>query len=152
MAFDVTWLFLSFGGGILGAAFGGLPIFILCGVAAIVGAAVNIATGNATITTMVAFGPVLGPQISFAGGAAAAVYAANRKKLGSGRDIATALMGLDSPDVLLVGGAFGVLGYLLWWAFAQLPNIGTTAFTNPIALSIVVSIASYDPQPALLSL
>ena len=139
MAFDVGWLFLAFGGGVIGAALGGLPIFILCGVAAIVGAAVNMVSGSSVFTNMVAFGPILGPQISFAGGAAAAVYAANRKKLGSGRDIATALMGLDSPDVLLVGGAFGVLGYLLWWAFAQLPNIGTTGFTNPIALSIVVN-------------
>jgi hypothetical protein len=139
MAFDVTWLFLSFGGGLVGAALGGLPIFVLCGVAAIVGAAVSLATGDGTFTNLVAFGPVLGPQISFAGGAAAAVYAARKGKLAGGRDIATALMGLDSPDVLLVGGAFGVVGYLLWWGLSQLPNIGTTGFTNPIALSIVIN-------------
>jgi hypothetical protein len=140
MAFDVTWLFLSFGGGILGAAFGGLPIFVLCGVAAIVGAAVNLATGDGSFTNLVAFGPILGPQISFAGGAAAAAYAAKKGKLATGgRDITAGLMGLDSPDVLLVGGAFGMVGYLLWWALAQLPSIGTTGFTNPIALSIVIN-------------
>jgi hypothetical protein len=143
MQFDPMWLLAAFGGGIFGAAIGGLPSFILCGVAAIVGAAVALATGNGNVSTWVAWGPVLGPQISFAGGAAAAVYAARKGKLPSGgRDIATALLGLKSPDVLLVGGAFGVLGYILWLAFAQLPGLGSAAsmgFTNPIALSIIVN-------------
>jgi len=93
--------------------------------------------GNGTIPTKHltwAASPWLdpGPQISFAGGAAAAVYAAKRGKLAGGRDIASALMGLKSPDVLLIGGLFGVIGYLLWWGLAQIP-LGTTGITNPIA-------------------
>jgi hypothetical protein len=88
---------------------------------------------------LVAFGPVLGPQISFAAGAAAAAYAAKKGKLSGGRDIASALMGLKSNDVLLVGGIFGVIGYLLWWALANIPAIGGTGATNPIALSIVIN-------------
>jgi hypothetical protein len=139
MTFDPMWLLASFGGGLIGAAVGALPIFVLCGFAAILGAAINLATGDATINNLVAFGPILGPQISFAGGAAAAVYAARIGKLGSGRDIATGLMGLDRADVLLVGGLFGGIGYLLWLAFANLPLIGNTGATNPIALSIVVN-------------
>jgi hypothetical protein len=140
MEFDFIYLIASFGGGLLGAALGGLPVFVLCGVAAIVGAAVAAATGDATFMNFVAFGPLLGPQISFAGGAAAAAYAANRGKLkGGGRDIVTALMGLKSMDTLIVGGLFGVLGYLLWWALANLPMIGGTGATNPIALSIVIN-------------
>lgn len=139
MAFDLITLIASFGGGVLGAALGGLPVFILCGVAAIVGAGIAAATGDATFMNAIAFGPLLGPQISFAGGAAAAVYAARKGKLANGRDIATALLGLKSPDVLLVGGAFGVLGYILWWALANLPAIGGTGATNPIACSIVLN-------------
>jgi hypothetical protein len=139
MTFDPMWLLAAFGGGLLGAAVGGLPIFVLCGFAAIAGAAINLATGDPTFTNLVAFGPILGPQISFAGGAAAAVYAARIGKLGNGRDIATGLMGLDRADVLLVGGLFGGIGYFLWLAFANLPQIGTTGFTNPIALSIIVN-------------
>jgi hypothetical protein len=139
MQFSILYLVAAFGGGLLGAALGGLPVFILCGVAAIVGAGIAAATGDASFSNLVAWGPILGPQISFAGGAAAAVYAMKKGKLANGRDIATALLGLESPDILLVGGIFGVLGYVLQWAFANLPAIGTLGFTNPIALSIVVN-------------
>lgn len=139
MSFSILYLIAAIGGGIIGAALGGLPVFILCGAAAIVGAGVAAATGDGAYMNLVAFGPVLGPQISFAAGAAAAAYAARRGKLGGGRDIATALLGLKSPDVLLVGAAFGALGYLLWWGLANLPLIGGIGATNPIALSIVIS-------------
>ena len=139
MAFNILMFIASFGGGVIGAALGGLPVFILCGVAAIVGAGIAAATGDATFMGTIAFGPLLGPQISFAGGAAAAVYAAKKGKLANGRDIATALLGLKSPDVLLVGGVFGMLGYVLWWALANLPAIGGTGATNPIACSIIVN-------------
>lgn len=139
MTFDPMWLLAAFGGGLFGAAVGGLPAFILCGLAAVVGAGINLATGDATFSNTIAWGPILGPQISFAGGAAAAVYAQRIGKLANGRDIATALMGLDRPDVLLVGGLFGAIGYLLWLAFANIPAIGDTGATNPIALSIVVN-------------
>jgi len=103
------------------------------------GAGVAAATGDGAYMNLEAFGPVLGPQISFAAGEAAAAYVAKRGKLGGGRDIATALLGLKSPDVLLVGAAFGALGYLLWWGLANLPLIGGIGATNPIALSIVIS-------------
>lgn len=138
MAFNFLFLIAAFGGGVFGAAIGGLASFIFCGFAAIVGAGIMLATGDGTFSGLVAWGPFLGPQIAFAGGAAAAVYAAKQGKLANGRDIATALMGLDSPDVLLVGGVFGVLGYILWWLFAQ-PQLGVMGLTNPIALSIVVN-------------
>jgi hypothetical protein len=139
MEFSVLYLVAAFGGGVLGAALGGLPVFVLCGFAALVGAGIAAATGNSTFSTLVAWGPILGPHISFAGGAAAAVYAMKRGKLANGRDIATALLGLNSPDVLVVGGLFGALGYLLQWAISQLPSIGGLGFTNPIALSIVIN-------------
>lgn len=139
MTFSILYLIAGIGGGIVGAALGGLPIFILCGAAAIVGAGIAAATGDGTYMGLVAFGPLLGPQISFAGGAAAAAYAAKRGKLASGRDIATALLGLKSPDVLVVGGIFGALGYILWWALSNLPAIGGIDATNSIALSIVIN-------------
>jgi hypothetical protein len=139
MEFSFLYLLASFGGGLLGAALGGLPVFVLCGVAAVVGAGVAATTGDATFMNLVAFGPLLGPQVSFAGGAAAAAYAAKKGKLSSGRDIVTALMGLKSVDTLIVGGLFGVLGYVLWWALANLPMIAGTGATNPIAFSIVIN-------------
>jgi hypothetical protein len=137
--FDPLFLIASFAGGIVGAALGGLPVFIMCGFAAIIGAGITAATGDATFSNLVAWGPLLGPQVSFAGGAAAAVYAAKVGKLEDGKDITAGLMGLNSPDVLLVGGIFGVLGYLLQWLLSMVPNIGENAWTNTIALSIVIN-------------
>lgn len=139
MELSLVYLLAAFGGGVIGAAFGGLPVFILCGLAAIVGAGINAATGDPTFSNLVAWGPLLGPHTAFAGGAAAAVYAMKRGKLGTGRDIATALLGLDSPDVLLVGGIFGALGYILQWLLDRLPPIGTLPFTNSVALSIFIN-------------
>jgi hypothetical protein len=67
-----------------------------------------------------------------------AAYAAKVGKLaGGGRDVATGLMGLNAPDVLLVGGAFGALGYVLAWLFGQVPAIGDQPWTNTVALSVV---------------
>lgn len=137
--FDFIYLIAAFGGGVIGAALGGLPVFILCGIAAIVGAGINLATGDPTFSNLVAWGPFLGPQVSFAGAAAAAVYAASKGKLANGRDIVTGLMGLNAPDVLLVGGIFGALGYLLQWGLNQVPTIGSAPWTNTIALSIVLN-------------
>ena len=137
--FDITFLIIAFAGGIFGAALGALPVFILCGVAAALGAAISIITGDGTFATVVAWGPFLGPHVSFAGGAAAAAYAARQGKLDSGRDIATGLMGLDNPMVLLVGGVFGALGYVLVWLIELVPQIGGGAWTNTIALSIVIN-------------
>jgi hypothetical protein len=139
MEFSILYLLAAFGGGLLGAALGGLPVFILCGFAALVGAGITAATGDATFSNVVAWGPILGPQISFAGGVAAAVYAARKGKIANGRDIATALLGLDAADVLVVGGIFGALGYILQWGISQLPAIGDLTFTNAIALSIVLN-------------
>lgn len=143
MLFDPLWLVAAFGGGIFGAAVGAVPAFILMGFAIIAGTAVQLATGDSTFFTMVGLGPVLGPQISFASGCVAAAYAARVKKsvdFPSGRDIFPALLGLNRPDVLLVGGASGALGYVLWWAFANLPAIGETGATNAIAASIMVNL------------
>lgn len=139
MTFSFLYLVAAFGGGILGAALGGLPVFILCGVAAIVGAGITAATGDATFSNLVAWGPLLGPQVSFAGAAAAAAYAAKKGKLANGKDICSALMGLNAPDVLVVGGLFGMLGYVLQWLISMLPMIGSLPFTNAIALSIVLN-------------
>lgn len=51
--------------------------------------------------------------MSFAGGVAAAAYAGRKGKLSSGADIGSPLNGLGAPDVLVVGGIFGVFGYIV---------------------------------------
>ncbi|WP_336360849.1 hypothetical protein [Haladaptatus sp. ZSTT2] len=149
-----AWLVLAiaaFAGGAFGAALGALPAFIFTGFMVMVGEAANIlkaelgAAGvasadaiNVGITGSIAFGPVFGPHISFAGGAAAAAYAARKGYMDTGFDyfeaknIAHALG--TKPDVLVVGGAFGILGMVI----RQLSG-GLGLPWDPIAMGVVLS-------------
>ncbi len=138
MEIDAAALAAAFGGGLFGAAVGTLPAFIFTGLLVLVGTAAAASGGGTDILTHVAFGPVFGPHISFGGGAAATAYAYRQGLLETGRDISIPLMGLNRTDVLLVGGAFGLLGYLLnalWQA------VGLGPLTDTIALTVVVSAA-----------
>ena len=108
-------LIAAFGGGAFAASIGALPAFIMTGVFAVVGAAVSMAgaadAGNILVNYL-AFGSFFGPHIAFAGGVAAAAYAKKKGISDNGADIATACAGHNAPDVLIVGGIFGVIGFL----------------------------------------
>lgn len=132
---DFALLLAAFGGGVLGAAVGALPAFIFTGFAVLAGVAAAM-TGRPAMLNEVAFGPLLGPHVAFGGGVGAAAYAARRGFVEAGRDIGFSLMALHKPDVLLVGGVFGVLGALLntFWG-----SLGWTDWTDTIALTVVVS-------------
>ena len=136
MPFDWTVLLASFGGGVFAAAIGTLPSFVFTGLLVLVGAAVAAAGGGTDLLADVAFGPVFGPHIAFGGGAAATAYAYRRGLIGSGREITLPLAGLGRADVLLVGGCFGCVGYLLngLWRLA-----GFGPHTDAIAMTVVIS-------------
>lgn len=136
MHFDLTTLLAAFGGGLFASAIGTLPSFVFTGLLVIVGAGVAASGGGTDMLAHVAFGPVFGPHIAFGGGAAATAYAYHRGLIGSGREITLPLMGLDRPDVLLVGGCFGALGYLLNLLW-QVSGLGPR--TDTIAMTVVVS-------------
>ena len=71
-------LLASFGGGVFGAALGGLPIFVFTGLAVLLGAAAILGGSSFDFISNVAFGPVFGPHVAFCGGVAAVAYAAKR--------------------------------------------------------------------------
>jgi hypothetical protein len=130
---------VAIGGGIFGAAIGALPAFAFVGFLVLIGVAIQMATGESYFFGIPfgAFGPHVG---GFASGVAAAAYAARSGTLSDGRDITKGLMGLNSPAVLLVGGAFGAFGYLLNWALSLIPGFGTgLAWTDTVALTVVIS-------------
>ncbi|MFB6168486.1 MAG: hypothetical protein ABEJ43_06525 [Haloferacaceae archaeon] len=146
------WLALAiaaFAGGAFGAALGALPAFIFTGFMVIAGEAVNTLAGDLAgsvqaeigtgITGFVAFGPVFGPHVSFAGGAAAAAYAARKGYMNTGFDyheaknIAHALG--TKPDVLAVGGLFGILGMVVRQVSGGLLSLPW----DPIAMGVVLS-------------
>lgn len=120
-------------GGAFGAALGALPAFVFTGFLVIAGS-----LGGGGFGVDVGFGPVFGPHISFAGGAAAAAYAASRGKMESGmdyhngKDIAFALG--SRPDIMAVGAAFGAFGLVLEQLSRQL-----AVPVDPIPVSIVIS-------------
>lgn len=134
----MPWL-LAFAGGVFGAALGGAGAFFLCGLAAIAGSVVFLATGDPKFGELITWGPFLGPHVAFAGGVAAAALAGRKGLLKSGRDVSTPLAGLRSPVILLAGGAFGVLGLGLKTLADIASPTGGPAATNAIALSIVLS-------------
>lgn len=79
MDFSLLMLFLAaFGGGLFGAAIGGRSAFILAGFMVMTGVTNSLAGGGFDFLGQVAFDPVFGLHISFAGGVVAAAFAARR--------------------------------------------------------------------------
>lgn len=134
---EINWLFLvlaAFAGGAFGAAIGALPAFIFTGLMVIAGEA----AGSGSVTGQIAFGAFFGPHISFAGGAAAAAYAAKKGYMSTGFDFheaknITYAQGL-TIDVLIVGGLFGVLG-----AVIRQFSAGFALPWDPIAIAVTLS-------------
>ena len=135
--FDVLSLLLAFGGGFFAACIGGLHAFIFTGFLALVGHAVLLAGGSSDFLGFTAFGPLFGPHIAFAGGVAAVAYAARTGKEVGGKDIGVPLIGIERPDVLMVGGAFGMLGYVLNFAISKIPGFGSQV--DSVALTVLLS-------------
>jgi hypothetical protein len=137
MNFSLLALLAAAGGGFFAAAIGALNAFIFTGFAVGAGVGIAILGGGSGFLSFVAFGPVFGPHIAFAGGVAAAAYAARVSKDVGGKDIGVPLIQLERPDVLLVGAGFGVFGYVVQLGIAAIPGFGT--LTDSVALTVVIS-------------
>ncbi len=152
----IGMLLAAFAGGAFGSSIGALPAFIFTGFMVIAGETANILSGDFlellsmesgpldadTITSSLGFGPVFGPHISFAAGTAASAYAANKGYMDTGfpyheaKNITYALG--PKPDVMLVGGLFGILGY--WIATL---SVALSLPWDPIAMAVVLSAVAH---------
>ena len=141
----IELLVAAFAGGAFGAAIGALPSFVFTGVLVIVGETLRIlrraispVASVPQITDLIAFGVVFGPHVSFAGGAAAAAYAARKGYLNTSSLYHPAkeiTVGLGSRvDVLIVGGLFGVAGHLI-----VVGSVVLSAPWDPVAMGVVLS-------------
>lgn len=144
MEFSIYELLLGMAGGIFGAAIGAFPVWILCGLTVLLGSILDLSGLGGGAVTAFAWGSFIGPHTSFAGGAAAAAYAARKGYIESGRDISTALIGLNRPVVIAIGGVFGALGYIILWFLLLIPNYEVTGFqgiawTNHVALAVIIN-------------
>jgi hypothetical protein len=135
---------VAFAGGAFGAAVGALPSLAVTGLAVVAGQVVWFVRG--------ALGPVaesvygvpgfvgvgLAPHVAFAGGAAAAAYAARHGRLGARSDYHAAKQITKplgaTPGALLAGGAFGVVGLLL---FGLAAGLGLPV--DPVAFAVIAS-------------
>lgn len=126
----------AFGAGVFAAMIGALPVFIMTGIMVVAGLSGGMLNGAEGwgLTGTVGFGIFLGPHITFGGGVAAAAYA---KKIGlmETGDITVPLIKFNKPSVLLVGGAFGALAFVLNYLFANVLGLKT----DTIALVVVVT-------------
>lgn len=122
----------AFGGGVFGSLIGGTISFIFTGIIALLGFAVVLTTGEKMILDQIAFGPFFGPQVAFVGAVAAAAYAGRKNKM-AGNDVNYPLFITKDAGSLLVGGVFGVLGYVTNYF------LSTTGFgIDTVALTVVI--------------
>lgn len=115
---DLNLLIAAFGGGVIGAAFGAIPAFIITGILAIAGGLIAMAGIPELSVGSITFGVFWGPHIAFTGAAAAtAVAALKRHKVESSGDVLTPLYTTKDIPTLLSGGAFAVVGFLFYTLF-----------------------------------
>lgn len=133
---DIFMLIAAFGGGIMGAAMGAVGSFVVVGALAIIGGSIGLAGAPEAIVGNLAFGSYIGPHVAFAGGVAAAAFA-GKKKLNSGTDVGKPLHSLNDPSVLIMGGVFGIIGFLLLHLYDVIlgiptDNVALVVFTSAI--------------------
>ena len=133
-------LITAFGGGVLAAAIGAVPAFVMTGLTVL--AAVFGGEFGSAIVNTISFGSFFGPHVAFAGAVAAAAYAKGRGLLEDGMDIITPLIKLKDPMTLLIGGAFGVIGFMIQYVLGTVIGatlIGNAGWTDTVALTVVLS-------------
>lgn len=133
--FDLGLILSSFAGGLFAAAIGALPAFILSGVFILMGVGIVLGGGSVDALNFLGIGPFFGPHIAWASAVAATAYAGKKGLLESGLEIKTPLGKLKDPYVLIVGGIFGVMAYVI---SALLTNVNFPA--SPIATAVFVNL------------
>ena len=131
----VLTLAASFCGGMFGAALGAVPSFIITGILGLIGIGVQAAGAAPDWHSLITYGPLFGPQVTFAAGCVATAYARRIGAIPSGKAVGTALLGCNKSSILLVGGIVGIIGYPLQQWIASLASHGET---DSIALTIVI--------------
>lgn len=137
--FSLFWALAAIGGGMFGAAIGGNWAFVMTGFSVFLGWGLLAGTGSDVGLTYLAFGPMFGPHICFAAGAASAAYCGSKGYLGDlkGRDIDTSLSKFKDMNIYLIGAVFGLGGYLLERTIRLIPFLGS--HTDTVALTVIIS-------------
>jgi hypothetical protein len=124
----------AFSSGVFGSSIGAIASIVMCAVFALVGIAANAAGSSVDMVSNVAFGILLGPQVSFAPACCALAYAWKKGYIENSKDIFKPLISLRHTDVLLIGGIFGVIG----WYFNILLENTVGSKIDCVALSVTI--------------
>lgn len=155
---------LAFFGGVFGTAIGGASAFILFGLMAMIGIATLVTTGDPTFLEGVALNPVFAPFATFIGAFAAAAYTAKLSREGklqnadgseaepfAGGNIFAPLLPFKNISILLVGGVFGVIGFVLLVLLDDIiglpaDNIGVAVLLGGILVRLVFGDGDFQSQ------
>lgn len=144
---DLSLFIAAFGGGLLACFFGGVGAFVFTGLT-VLGAVLGGTALGAPGVGLISFGSWFGPHISFAGAVAGSAMAMKRNHIENGQDIVTPLVKFGDPMVFIVGGLFGMLGYVIQWVvgplvgpmiFGGLLGTGAAGYTDTVAFTVVIS-------------
>lgn len=115
---------LAFFGGVFGATIGAIPAIGLTGFYVLIGSAIMAAGGSDAFLNQVAFGHLFGPHMVFTGAVAATAYLGSKNIHDfKGTDIDKSPFAANDAIALLVGGCFGVIGYLGAYLFTEILGI-----------------------------
>ncbi|MGL4607711.1 MAG: hypothetical protein ACRCU3_09640 [Eubacteriaceae bacterium] len=143
---DFTMLIAAFGGGLLATLIGGVSSFIFTGLTVL--AAIMGGDFGAPAIGIISFGSWFGPHVAFGGAVAGAAFAMTRNHIENGQDIVTPLAKFGDPMVLIVGGIFGMVGFLIQYLvsavlgpilFTGILGAGAAAWTDTVALTVMLS-------------
>lgn len=102
----------AFAGGCIGALVGGNPAFVIAGIVGVTFLSMGNVPAAAVLQQTVEY-TLFTPCICFAGGVAALAFAANKRKYDiNGLNLNKALGFTKDPMTVLVGGIFGLFGFL----------------------------------------
>lgn len=140
---DLVFIILAFAAGIVGTTIGGTQAFVWTGLVGMAAMGVDAALGGGMqFTAAVPFGFWWHPAMAFLGAVAAGAYARKMGYAESGKVAAnSACAGFRKPDVLLVGGITGAIGYVTMTlltgpAFLGLKADGGATAIFPLSLII----------------
>ena len=131
---SILSLIAAFGGGTFGAALGALPVFIMTGFVALAGAGIALAGGpDAAYAGRKSVTSKTGQLVS--GDTVTLV----EEDTFNGSDITFALNAKGDYSVIIVGGIFGVIGYLINYLYANVIGLQTDTVAMTVATSGILA-------------
>ncbi len=133
---ELSSILLAFAAGIVGASMGGVQSFVFCGLVGMAGMGIDAALGGGIAWIgAIPFGFWFHPAMAFLGGVGAAGYARKMGYIESGKAAAgEPLADVRKPDVLLVGGLVGAIGYIVMIIITGADFLGIAADGGAIAI------------------